>query len=163
MTNLDDARRAYEAAKRLQDLLRGTNTSEADARLLLTNHEAEYRAALIDAAERRFDALGIRVGETTVIAKGGHPFIIGDLVADVPAGRVKAWSDSGGGWAYADELRPYTDAKQMVLYSDGISFGFWTKTSPEDKWRLTLSNVTPADLDAMTGPITGTYTLEKLK
>lgn len=161
--NLDDARRAWEAAKRITCAWLGSDAFHADARLLLTNATSDYAQALVDDQLRKFDGAGIRVGETTVIADGIQPFVIGQLVADVPAGRVKAWSDSGGGWAYADELRPYTapEAKQIVLY--GLAESAWSRERHfGDLYRITLANVTSVDLNAMKPGevIEGTFKIE---
>lgn len=165
--NLDDARRAYEAAKRIMAYEADNGVFQRDARLLLTNAEAEYRAALFDAAERRFDALGIRVGETLCCVPGDDvtgrpPFIVTRLAAIPDDGLVFAFGDDGK-CVNAAKLRPYTapEAKQMVLTGTS-TMGWGQMPMQHDTHRLTLSNVTPADLDSMQDQITGTFTLEKL-
>lgn len=154
MTNLDDARRAYEAAKVIQHCV-----SIRDYERIKTT----YEAALLADAQATLDAMGVVIGETEVTFEGVVCGSIHKLEADVAAGRVRVWTDKLTGFVWADEIRPYGApvAKEMVLWGDGLDH--WTKDKfPVDRFRLTLSGITPADLDGMTGPITGTYTVEKL-
>lgn len=167
--NLDDARRAYEAAKRFFDRETSAgSTYQSDARLLLTNATSDYAQALVDEQLRKFDGAGIKVGETVVdyLANdepANDPFVIERLEADVKIEKV--WAvvrDKEYRRIATAAIRPYTapEAGHMVLTSfKGLGFAV---DGPGDRFRLTLSNVTPADLDAMKPGevIEGTFKIE---
>lgn len=169
MKDVNDARQAWEAAKTVHTWFNpGQYPSHAQLKSLaavgLTTATAAYETALLADAQREMDALGIKVGETVVAADGVEPFIIIGLEADVAMGSVKALSGIAQLWAWADEISPYTapEVKNMVLTADSDAEVWMPYKCHNDRYRITLSGITPADLDTMTGTLTGTYTVEKL-
>lgn len=164
---LDDARRAYEAAKRISDLVDAMDNSFThDARILFTNASQDYAQALVDDAQRKLDAMGVVIGETEVTCgRGVLSFVAGPLKAHVESGRVMINIFGGQGFGWVDEIRPYYGYGVRAMTMTGDSGLFDTVCAASHYLRLTLSNVTPADLDAMQpgDVIEGTYKIERMK
>jgi hypothetical protein len=175
--NLDNARRAYEAAKNLAEfvaeqcsdsgmILADKQRLNKLAQLGITNAATAYEAALLADEQAKLDAMGVVIGETMVVAcdkdgnLAGSSFVIHRIEAVLDDGRVFVFGDricTG-----LSNIRPYVApvVKEMVLYGPCLG---WTRSRyGGDTHRLTLSGITAADLDGMTGPITGTYIVEKL-
>jgi len=158
MINLDDARRAYESAKVIQHCVNIRDYERI---------KADYEAALLADAQANLDAMGVVIGETMVVACDKDGNLAGSSFG---IHRIEAVLDDGRVFVFGDRIctglsniRPYVApvVKEMVLESkvDG-KFTSWSWI--HDDMRFTLSGITPADLDGMTGRITGTYTVEKL-
>lgn len=166
--DLDNARRAYEAAKTVHTWFNpGQYPSHAQLQSLaavgLSTAKAAYETALLADAQARFDDMGVVIGETLCcdIMPSKKPYVIDRLEAMPDRGMVRCHHN--GGFANYDVIRPYVApvVKEMVLES---SSGFtWTAGQGyKPTHRLTLSGITPVDLDGMTGRITGQFTVEKL-
>lgn len=120
MTNLDDARRAYEAAKALTDWHDKSSVLHDAARILLTNASQDYAQALVDDAQRKLDDMGVVIGETMVESTRCDGFIcspIARLEADIEKGCVKAWLSRLTSFIRIDDIRPYVApvVKEMVF------------------------------------------------
>lgn len=166
---LGDARRAYEAAKRIKDAC-GTMWPAEDAKILFTNASQDYAQALVDDAQRKLDAMGVVIGETMCCVPGDDvtgrpPFIVTRLEAVQDDGLVFAFGDDGK-CVSAVHIRPYVApvVKEMVM-PGSPRYGFGPEEPDADTHHLTLSNVTPADLDAMKpgDVIEGTYKIERMQ
>jgi len=111
--HLDDARRAWEAAKLMERYFQNFSDAgfSAASRIFLTNATQDYAKALVDDQLRKFDSAGIRFDDTLCAIEGLSSVVkINTPIADVEAGRVKVWAyDPKWGRSdhiWADELRP---------------------------------------------------------
>jgi len=166
---LENARHAYEAAKMLERYFQGFADAAfpAAAKLIVTNATTAYEAAMLADAQAKLDAMGVVIGETMVAADGfDTPFRITKLFAHVRSGKCYA-SDGGDGYR-VELIRPYVApvVKEMVLFGPtGEKRWSLVEFVPSQPCRLTLSGITPANLDAMKpgDVIEGSYKIERMK